>query len=110
MEDVEFGLRREAVRRRLAGESPEVIAGELGRTRQWVGSWTARYDPDDPGWARGRSHAARRVANRTDAEVEQQGWRCAASWRPTRGRRSVRRRSRGSWRSSARRCPPLRTI
>jgi len=72
MEDVEVGLRREAVRRRLAGESPEVIAGELGRTRQWVGKWTARYDPDDPGWARGRSHAARRVANRTDAEVEQQ--------------------------------------
>src|SRR5918996_3902432 len=72
MEDVEVGLRREAVRRRLAGESPEVVARELGRTRQWVRKWTARYDPDDPGWAQGRSHAARRVANRTDAEVEQQ--------------------------------------
>jgi putative transposase len=70
MEAVEVGLRREAVRRRLAGESPEVIARELGRTRQWVRRWTARYDPDDPGWARGRSHAARRVVNRTDAEVE----------------------------------------
>jgi putative transposase len=72
MEDVEVGLRREAVRRRLAGESPEVIARELGRTRQWVGKWTARYDPDDPGWAQGRSHAARRVANRTDVGVEAQ--------------------------------------
>ena len=72
MEDVEVGLGREAVRRRLVGESPEVIARELGRTRQWVGKWTARYDPDDPGWAQGRSHAARRVANRTDAEVERQ--------------------------------------
>src|SRR5919198_748022 len=72
MEDAEVGLRREAVRRRLAGESPEVIARELGRTRQWVGKWTARYDPDDLGWAQGRSHAGRRVANRTDAEVEQQ--------------------------------------
>ena len=40
MEDVEVGFRREAVRRQLAGESPEVIAGELGRT----GS----------GWASGR--------------------------------------------------------
>ena len=30
------------------------------------------HDPDDPGWAQGRSHAARRVANRTDAEVEAQ--------------------------------------
>jgi putative transposase len=70
MEDVEVGLRREAVRRRLAGESPEVIARELGRTRQWVGKWTARYDANDPGWAQGRSHAARRVANRTDVEIE----------------------------------------
>lgn len=70
MEDVEVGVRREAVRRRLAGESPEVIARELGRTRQWVRKWTARYDPDDPGWALGRSHAARRVANRTVVEVE----------------------------------------
>jgi putative transposase len=72
MEDVEVGLRREAVRRRLAGESPEVIARELGRTRQWVRKWSARYDPDDPGWAQGRSHAARRVANRTDAQIELQ--------------------------------------
>jgi hypothetical protein len=32
MEDVEVGLRREAVRRWLAGESPEVIARELGRS------------------------------------------------------------------------------
>jgi putative transposase len=72
MEDVEVGLRREAVRRRLAGESPEVIARELGRTRQWVGKWTARYDANDPGWAQGRSHAARRVANRTDVEIEAQ--------------------------------------
>jgi len=70
MEDVEVGLRREAVRRRLAGESPEVIARELGRTRQWVRKWTARYHPRDPGWALGRSHAAHRVANRTDAEAE----------------------------------------
>jgi putative transposase len=72
MEDMEVGLRREAVRRRLAGESPEVIACELGRTRQWVRKWTARYDPDDPSWAQGRPHAARRVANRTEAGVEAQ--------------------------------------
>jgi hypothetical protein len=36
MDDIEVGLRREAARRRLAGESPELIAIELGRTRQWV--------------------------------------------------------------------------
>jgi hypothetical protein len=36
MSDAEAVLRREAARRRLAGESPEAIAQDLGRTRQWV--------------------------------------------------------------------------
>jgi putative transposase len=69
---VEVELRREAARRRLAGESPRAIAGDLGRTRQWVAKWAARYDPQDPAWAEGRSRAPRRVARHTDAEVEAQ--------------------------------------
>ncbi len=72
MEDVEIGLRREAARRRLAGESPEVIARELGRTRQWVAKWAARYDPHDAEWARSRSRAPTRVAHRTAADVQAQ--------------------------------------
>ncbi len=60
MSEVEVALRREAARRRLAGESPETIAADLGRTRQWVAKWAARYDPHDPSWADGRSgHQAR---------------------------------------------------
>lgn len=72
MEEVEIGLRREAVRRRLAGESPEAIAVDLGRTRQWVAKWAARHDPSDPDWAKGRSRAPGRVPNRTAAGVEGQ--------------------------------------
>ena len=72
MEGSEVALRREAVRRRLAGESPEAIARDIGRTRQWVAKWAGRYDPGDPGWARGRSRAARRVVNRTADEVQAQ--------------------------------------
>jgi putative transposase len=72
MEDAEVVARREAARRRLAGESPELIARDLGRTRQWVAKWAARYDPHDPGWAEGRSRAPRRVARRTGADVEAQ--------------------------------------
>jgi hypothetical protein len=45
MERLEVELRREAARRRLAGESPRAIAGDLGRTRRWVAKWAARYDP-----------------------------------------------------------------
>jgi Homeodomain-like domain-containing protein len=36
MSDAEAALRWEAAWRRLAGESPEAIAVDLGRTRQWV--------------------------------------------------------------------------
>lgn len=72
METVEVELRREAARRRLAGESPRAIARDLGRTRQWVAKWAARYDPHDPAWAEGRSRAPRRVADRTEAGIEAQ--------------------------------------
>src|SRR5438876_8273216 len=72
MSEVEVALRREAARRRLAGESPELIAQDLGRTRQWVAKWAARYDPHDASWADGRSRAPRRVANRTSEAVEAQ--------------------------------------
>lgn len=55
----EEGLRQEAVRRRLAGESPTEIAEALGRTTRWVRKWVARHDEnggtDD--WARDRSRA-----------------------------------------------------
>ena len=70
MEKVEVELRREAVRRRLAGESPRAIARDLGRTRQWVAKWAARYDPHDPAWVEGRSRAPKRVANRTAPDIE----------------------------------------
>jgi hypothetical protein len=39
MSDVEAALRRQAARRRLAGESPETVAMDLGRSRQWVAKW-----------------------------------------------------------------------
>jgi hypothetical protein len=42
----------------LAGESPELIARDLRRTRQWVAKGAARYDPYGPGWAEGRCRAA----------------------------------------------------
>ncbi len=69
MSDAEAALRREAARRRLAGESPEAISVDLGRTRQWVTKWAGRYDHKDPSWADGRSRAPKHVANRTPADV-----------------------------------------
>src|SRR5664280_60600 len=69
MSDAEAVLRREAARRRLAGESPEAIAQDLGRTRQWVAKWAGRYDPENPSWAEGRSRAPKHVADRTPEDI-----------------------------------------
>jgi len=65
----EAELRVEAVRRRLAGESPEWIARSLGRSRRWVSKWVARHDPACE-WAADRKPG--RVVNRTDAALEAQ--------------------------------------
>ena len=66
----EVELRLEAVRRRLAGESPEEIARSLGRTRQWVAKWVGRHDPADAGWAAGRKRGAARAPHRSAVETE----------------------------------------
>ncbi len=68
--DGEEKLRREAVRRALAGESAAAIAKELRRSRRWVVKWLARYDPREEAWARERSRAPRRVANRSAPKLE----------------------------------------
>lgn len=63
-------LRMEAVRKRLAGESPRQVARSLGRSRRWVSKWVARHEPASEGWAAGRKPG--RVVNRTDPALEAQ--------------------------------------
>lgn len=70
MAKTEAQLRAEAVRRRLAGESPAEIARSLGRSRQWVAKWVRRHESGDEGWAAGARRGPQRAANRTPAEVE----------------------------------------
>jgi transposase len=67
-------LRQEAVRRRLAGESPSDIAAALGRTTRWVRKWVARHDEDGhaDGWAQDRSRAPNYSPTRTPAQIEAQ--------------------------------------
>jgi hypothetical protein len=64
-------LRREAVRRRLAGESPEQIAAALGRTDRWVRKWVARHAEDGHAeqWAHARSRAPHTSPFRTSDEL-----------------------------------------
>jgi hypothetical protein len=66
----EEGLRSEAVRRRLAGESTGEIARSLGRSPRWVQKWVARHIPVDDAWAQGARRGPRRPPNRTADAVE----------------------------------------
>ncbi len=67
----EAELRREAVRRRLAGESPAEIARSLGRTRQWVAKWVRRQESaGTEEWAAGAKRGPARAPSRTPAEAE----------------------------------------
>ncbi len=72
MSEKEEDLRKQAVRRRLAGESAAVIASSLGRSERWVQKWMGRHDPTDPGWARGAKRGPKRPPNRTAESVEAQ--------------------------------------
>jgi putative transposase len=70
----EAELRREAVRRRQAGETTEAIAASLGRTGRWVRKWAARHDAAEAGedWAQSRSRAPKRSPRRTPERLRQQ--------------------------------------
>lgn len=67
-------LRREAVRRRLAGEGPEEIAAALGRTSRWVRKWVARHaeESGQDTWAQSRSRAPHTSPTRTPDELARQ--------------------------------------
>jgi len=64
-------LRKEAVRRRQAGESAEEVAAALGRTDRWVRKWVARAEAetDNEHWAEGHSRAPHRSPTRLAEEL-----------------------------------------
>jgi putative transposase len=72
MAKTEQDLRKEAVRRRLGGESAAAIAQTLGRSTRWVQKWTSRYDPEVGDWAQGAKRGPKRAGNRTTEQVEAQ--------------------------------------
>jgi putative transposase len=70
----EVELRREAVRRRQAGEATQAIADSLGRTGRWVRKWVARHDGAQAGedWAQSRSRAPKHSPRRTPDGLRRQ--------------------------------------
>lgn len=63
--------RQEAVRRRLAGESPTEIADALGRTTRWVRKWVERHRDQGhtESWVESRSRAPHHSPTRTSVEL-----------------------------------------
>ncbi len=78
-------LRVEAVRRRLAGESPTEIAAVLGRTTRWVRKWVARHDEDghDGQWAQSRSRAPLTSPTGHRPGSKPRSWRHGPGWSRT---------------------------
>jgi len=68
--DADERVRRQAVRRVLAGERVVEVARALGRSERWLFKWLSRYDPTDAGWALERSRAPEHVPNQSDPKIE----------------------------------------
>ena len=64
-------LRQEAVRSYLQGLSVQEVAGQVGKTRQWVYKWIHKYQQtEDPAWYASVSNAPKEVANKTAEGIE----------------------------------------
>ncbi|MCU1600061.1 MAG: hypothetical protein JWO22_770 [Frankiales bacterium] len=72
-EQNEEALRREAVRRRLLGESTDAIGEALGRSGRWVRKWTARRaeQGQDGDWAKSQSRVPLESPTRTAEDVRE---------------------------------------
>jgi putative transposase len=60
-----------AVKRYIAGESPQSICASLGKTKPWLYKWVARYAPDDPTWYDDRCRRPLSIPYRTPLEIEE---------------------------------------
>lgn len=62
----EEGLRKEGMRRRIAGEPEAAIAEDLGRSTRWVRKWLRRWRQGHrDGWFESRSRAPNRTVTAT---------------------------------------------
>jgi len=66
----EEGLRQEAVRRHLLGESPQSIYLGLNRSRFWFYKWLRRYQSGEPEWFKAHSRRPHRQPQQLPPETE----------------------------------------
>src|SRR2546425_2767879 len=63
--------RKQAVVRYLAGDKIEAICRDMHCSKSWLYKWKARYQADDPGWAKGLSTQPRHKPRQTSEPMEQ---------------------------------------
>ena len=63
--------RKQAVVRYLAGEKIEAICHDMHCAKSWLYTWKARYQADDPGWAKGLSTQPRHKPSQTPEPMAQ---------------------------------------
>ena len=63
--------RQQALARYLAGDPIEAICRDLHCAKSWLYKWKARYQADDPGWAKGLSTQPRHTPRQTPQPIEQ---------------------------------------
>jgi putative transposase len=63
--------RQQAVVRYLAGDKIEAICRDMHCSKSWLYKWKARYQADDPGWAKGLSTQPRHRPSQTPEPLEQ---------------------------------------
>ena len=63
--------RQQAVVRYLAGEKIEAICRDMHCSKSWLYKWKARYQADDPGWAKGVSTQPRHKPSQTPEPIVQ---------------------------------------
>ena len=54
---MEEGLRKQAVQRHLAGESPKAVYTSLNRSKKWFFKWLSRYQSGADNWYQEHSRA-----------------------------------------------------
>jgi len=63
--------RHQAMARYLAGDRIEDICRELGCAKSWLYKWRARYQANDPAWARERTRRPRSNPRQTPDRIEE---------------------------------------
>jgi len=63
-------IRKQAIQRRLAGESVAGICEDLDRSRKWFYKWYKRYESGDPEWYKNKSKAPKNKPQSIDPELE----------------------------------------